>query len=78
LRQTAMLTFAEKITKASAETTEADRQIRATRFMTCIWDIACRSQVLQHDQPAWPVPRSVPQRSFPKPMIRTSPSSSLR
>ena len=41
-RQTAMLSFAEKITKASAETTEADRQsLRDVGFTDRdIWDIA--------------------------------------
>ena len=41
-RQTAMLTFAEKITKASAETTEDDRQaLRDAGFSDRdIWDIA--------------------------------------
>jgi uncharacterized peroxidase-related enzyme len=41
-RQTAMLTFAEKITKASAETTEDDRQaLRDEGFSDRdIWDIA--------------------------------------
>lgn len=41
-RQTAMLQFAEKITKASAETTEADRQaLRDAGFSDRdIWDIA--------------------------------------
>jgi len=40
--QTAMLTFAEKITKSSAETTEADRQaLRDAGFSDRdIWDIA--------------------------------------
>ncbi|WP_133488995.1 peroxidase-related enzyme [Aliiroseovarius marinus] len=41
-RQTAMLTFAEKITKASSETSEADRQaLRDVGFSDRdIWDIA--------------------------------------
>ena len=41
-RQTAMLTFAEKITKSSADTTEADRQaLRDAGFSDRdIWDIA--------------------------------------
>jgi len=41
-RQTAMLTFAEKITKASSETTESDRQaLRDAGFSDRdIWDIA--------------------------------------
>jgi uncharacterized peroxidase-related enzyme len=41
-RQTAMLTFAEKITRSSAETTEADRQaLRDSGFSDRdIWDIA--------------------------------------
>lgn len=41
-RQTAMLTFAENVTKASAETTEADRDaLRAHGFTDRdIWDIA--------------------------------------
>lgn len=41
-RQTAMLTFAEKVTKASADTTEADRAaLRAVGFTDRdIWDIA--------------------------------------
>jgi uncharacterized peroxidase-related enzyme len=41
-RQTAMLAFAEKITKASAEITEADRQaLRDVGFSDRdIWDIA--------------------------------------
>ncbi|WP_306153625.1 peroxidase-related enzyme [Roseovarius sp. MMSF_3281] len=41
-RQTAMLTFAEKITKSSAETTESDRQaLRDAGFSDRdIWDIA--------------------------------------
>jgi uncharacterized peroxidase-related enzyme len=42
VRQTAMLTFAEKITKASAETTEADRQTLRDAGLSDrdIWDIA--------------------------------------
>jgi uncharacterized peroxidase-related enzyme len=41
-RQTAMLTFAEKVTKASAEITELDREaLRSVGFSDRdIWDIA--------------------------------------
>ena len=52
-RQTAMLGFAEKLTVASAEIVEADRDtLRGVGFAEAdIWDIAATRQFLQHDEP---------------------------